>query len=419
MSLEKASIAWSAKQLKGMVMNGKINYDHIVQRSYVWEKARKSALIESMIIGYPIPPVFAKRTDDGSGKRGSSIYSIMDGKQRLSTVKEYLNDEFVLTDLEPITYMDDETGEERKQDISGMKFSELPDALRNHLETITFNVTYFDNLTKEEERELFKRLNAGKPLSTKSRLLASCKDIEGLLDIGSHKLFDEMMTEKSRDNKNQVAIVMKIWCMMYQDVENMSFESKVFNPMLEKTEITEAEKLAMIEVFNLIVDTHGALIERKKKKVAKKLYTETHMVSLVPYFKKSIEDGVDTEMMVDWLIEFFDAKDTASVSEEYNAACTGGSAKNTNIVARHDALADSYVEFFKFDDECDGCEDDDADADEDEINEVIEDCESDDETDEIEADVEDEGDEDDDFEYPELYKSVMDDILGEATHYDD
>ena len=89
MSLEKASIVWSAKQLKGMVVNGKIDFNHIVQRSYVWERSRKSGLIESMIIGYPIPPVFAKRVDDGTGKRGGNIYYIMDGKQRLSTIQEY------------------------------------------------------------------------------------------------------------------------------------------------------------------------------------------------------------------------------------------------------------------------------------------------------------------------------------------
>lgn len=94
MSLEKASIVWNAKQLKGMVINGKINFDHIVQRSYVWERSRKSALIESMILGYPIPPVFAKRLVGDNSKRGDNVYYIMDGKQRLSTVKEYLNDEF-------------------------------------------------------------------------------------------------------------------------------------------------------------------------------------------------------------------------------------------------------------------------------------------------------------------------------------
>ena len=80
MSLEKASISWSAKQLKNMIANGKIDFNHIIQRSYVWERKRKSALIESMIIGYPIPPVFAKRFDDGTGKRGGNIYCIKDKK---------------------------------------------------------------------------------------------------------------------------------------------------------------------------------------------------------------------------------------------------------------------------------------------------------------------------------------------------
>lgn len=387
MSLEKASIVWSAKQLKGMVVNGKINFDHIVQRSYVWERSRKSALIESMIIGYPIPPVFAKRVDEGTGKRGSNIYHIMDGKQRLSTIKEYLNDEFALTTLEPVSFMDDEIGEECTANISDKKFSELPEALQNFLNTVTINVTYFDNLTKEEERELFKRLNAGKPLSTKSRLLASCKDIEGLLDIGSHKLFDEMMTDKARANKNQVALVMKVWCMMNQEINDVCFESKTFNPLLEKTEISETEKLAMIEVFNLIVDTHTALTDRKEKKVAKKLYTETHMVSLIPYFKKAVEDGIDSEMMADWLVEFFGAAEGASVSELYNEAAGSGSAKSGNIIDRDDALSESFTEFFKADE--DGTE-------------LIEDDDSYDE------------DEDDSDSH-----SVVDDILADMEHGND
>ena len=242
MSLEKASIVWSAKQLSGMIKNDKINFEHIIQRSYVWERSRKTGLIESMILGFPIPPVFAKRMDDGTGKRGGNIYYIMDGKQRLSTVKEFLNDEFALTNIPSVTYFDEEKDEECVVDISGMKFSELPEALKDHLSTATFNVTYFDNLTKEEERELFKRLNAGKPLSTKARMLASARNIEELLDIGSHKLFDEMLTEKARASKNQVTLVMKAWTMLNHEVEDISFASKDFNPMIEEVEITDGRK---------------------------------------------------------------------------------------------------------------------------------------------------------------------------------
>lgn len=347
MSLEKASIVWSAKQLSGMVKNGKIDFNHIIQRSYVWERTRKSALIESMILGYPIPAVFAKRIDDGTGKRGSNTYFIMDGKQRLSTVKEFLNDEFALSNLKPITYFDTEADKEIELDISGMKFSDLPDGLKDFLNTVTFSVTYFDNLTKEEERELFKRLNAGKPLSTKARTLASAKNIEELLDIGSHKLFEEMLTEKAMQSKNQVALVMKSWAMLNKDIEDISFASKDFNPMIEDAEISDAEKLELVEVFEFVVNTHEALMDRMEKKVAKKLYTETHLISLIPYFKKALEDDISELMMSEWIIDFFMTNNSLDEYNKYMGACTGGVARNASIVARHEALGKSYKEFFK------------------------------------------------------------------------
>lgn len=348
MSLEKASISWSTKQISAMIKNGKINFEHIVQRSYVWERNRKSGLIESMILGYPIPVVYAKRVDDGSGKRGSNIYYIMDGKQRLSTVKQFLNDEFALTDLSPVTYYDEEMDAELEQDISGLKFSELPDILQNQLETITFSITYFDNLTKEEERELFKRLNAGKPLSTKSRLLASCKNIEDLLDIGSHTLFTDMLSAKSLDNKNQTILVMKCWCMLNQNVENISFEGKIFNPLLEKVEIEDDERLELEEVFSYIYNIHSILKERKKKSVAKKMYKETHFISIIPYIKESLNKGISEEVVADWLASFFETENT-SISDRYNEAANSGVAKNVNIVNRDKALRESYDKFFEKD----------------------------------------------------------------------
>lgn len=347
MSLEKASIVWSAKQLSGMVKNGKIDFNHIIQRSYVWERARKSTLIESMILGYPIPAVFAKRIDDGSGKRGSNTYYIMDGKQRLSTVKEFLNDEFALSKLAPVTYFDTEADEEVTVDISDLKFSELPDGLQDFLNTVTFAVTYFDNLTKEEERELFKRLNNGKPLSTKNRTLASAKNIEELLDIGSHKLFEEMLTEKSRANKNQAVLVVKAWTMLNKDVEDVSFASKDFNPMIEEVEITTEEKVEIVGVFDYIVNAHDELKGNHEKDVAKKLYTETHLISLMPFIKQSMDNNINESMFADFLINFFKTENDSDVYTKYMEACSGGVARNASIVARHNALEESYKEFFK------------------------------------------------------------------------
>lgn len=348
MSLEKANISWTAKQLGAMVKSGKINFDHIVQRSYVWERSRKSGLIESMIIGYPVPPIFAKRIDDGTGKRGGNIYYIMDGKQRLSTVKEYLNDEFALTNISPISYKDIETDEEKTVDISEKKFSELPEAVQDILKDTTFSVTYFDNLTDEEERELFKRLNAGKPLSAKSKMLASCRDIKGLMDIGKHEVFTEMLSEKAQSNKNQVSIVAKTYMMAFKDVVmgEVAFDNKTFSAQMEEMSISEAERSVLIQIYNKIHEVHEELIDRKEKKVAKKLYTETHLVSLVPFFKRAVEQDIDNNTMADWLMEFFDTESGTSNSEEYNECSGSGVARRDNVIGRYDALEESFNEFF-------------------------------------------------------------------------
>lgn len=350
MGFENASITWGAKQLAAMVKNGRIVFENIIQRSYVWEKARKSLFIHSLAIGVPIPATYAKRFNDGSGKRNSNVYDMLDGKQRFSTIAEFIDNKLVLTELPPVTFYNELTDEQETEDISNKTFEELSEGLQEKIKNVRISVVYFDTLTKEEERELFKRLNNGKPLSTKSRVLASCRDIEGLLDIGSHELFAEMLTEKALDNKNQVSIVMKIWCMMNQDIADVSFESKNLNPLMETTEISEEERLEMVQVFDLIMNTHTVLMERKEKKVAKKLYTETHLVSLVPYFAQAVSDGIDEERMSDWLVEFFKPVDgDTSVSEDYNNASGSGSAKSVNIQLRNSALADSFAEFFKVD----------------------------------------------------------------------
>lgn len=351
MSYESSNISWGANQLSAMVKNERIVFGNIIQRSLVWEQARKSLFIHSLCIGIPIPPTYAKRFDDGSGKRNSNVYDMLDGKQRFSTIAQFLGDEFALTTLPPVSFFNVMTNEDEVEDISGKKFSELSEGLQEKIKNARISIVFFDNLTKEEERELFKRLNNGKPLSTKSRALASCLDIENLLDIGSHSLFTEMLTEKARENKNQAQIIMKVWSMLNQDIEDVSFESKDFNPLLENTEISDDERLKMVQIFDFVLNTHSILLDNKEKKVARKMYTETHFISLVPYFNKAVEDGIEEKLVADWLVEFFKPIDgSTSVSESYNEAAGKGSAKNSNVKARNTALSESFYEFFKIDD---------------------------------------------------------------------
>lgn len=345
MRLEGASITWTNKQVAKMIEKETISFDNIVQRGEVWERWRMSELIWSILMNYPIPPIYCERgagSDDNKIKR----FDCLDGKQRCTTIYKFLNDEFILTQLKPIPYVDEE-GNEQTIDVSGRKFSELDEELQDIIRDATITVKYFDNLDQSKKAEMFRRLNQGKPLSTKTKTLASAKDIEGLLDLGKHQLFEEMLSDKARQNKNQAVIVAKVLTMLNNEVENISFASKDFNPQIETMEVSDGEKLDLIRVFNYIVNVHDELKENKEKDVAKKIYTETHMVSLIPYIKQSLDNGVSEAMFAEFLIDFFKTENDSDVYAEYMEACSNAIARNASIVARHTALGKSYKEFFK------------------------------------------------------------------------
>lgn len=57
-----------------------------MQREFIWDAQKSSRLIESIILGLPIPPLFLLEV-------GNSEYELIDGFQRLTTVANYVNGE--------------------------------------------------------------------------------------------------------------------------------------------------------------------------------------------------------------------------------------------------------------------------------------------------------------------------------------
>lgn len=53
------------------------------QRFYRWTSTQKARLIESILLGIPIPPVFVSQRSDG-------VWDVVDGLQRLSTIYEFV-----------------------------------------------------------------------------------------------------------------------------------------------------------------------------------------------------------------------------------------------------------------------------------------------------------------------------------------
>lgn len=53
------------------------------QRFFRWNDYQKTKLIESIILGFPIPPIFVSQREDG-------VWDVVDGLQRLSTIYQFM-----------------------------------------------------------------------------------------------------------------------------------------------------------------------------------------------------------------------------------------------------------------------------------------------------------------------------------------
>lgn len=80
------------------------------QRNTVWGSKQKCELIESILMGLPLPIFYFKQ-------QNNSTYVVVDGKQRLSTLFEFLNNGFTLKSLKILKF------------LNGKKFKDLTDEL--------------------------------------------------------------------------------------------------------------------------------------------------------------------------------------------------------------------------------------------------------------------------------------------------
>lgn len=137
------------ESLINRIKRGSIVLQADFQRYYVWDRAKASRLIESLLLDIPLPVVYLSEENDGK------TY-VIDGQQRLTSFMAFYDgkipdgNKFKLSGLKIF------------QELNGKTFDELDDKiqekiLRSSIRTITFK--------KESEKdlkfEIFERLNTG------------------------------------------------------------------------------------------------------------------------------------------------------------------------------------------------------------------------------------------------------------------
>lgn len=119
------------------------------QRRLRWSRKKRSLLIESFLLNIPVPPVFLYEHDYNE-------YEVIDGRQRLEAIKEFLSNNYSLLGLE---YW---------PELNGKRFNDLPTVLQKGLLRRSLAAVVLLAETRDAgqddldvRRVLFDRLNTG------------------------------------------------------------------------------------------------------------------------------------------------------------------------------------------------------------------------------------------------------------------
>ena len=86
---------WSILEIFQKIKEGKLLLNPEYQRNVIWDKAKKTAFIESLFMGIIIPPVYVVEIP-GDNILEENTYEVVDGKQRLSTIDDFIKGTLVL-----------------------------------------------------------------------------------------------------------------------------------------------------------------------------------------------------------------------------------------------------------------------------------------------------------------------------------
>ncbi|WP_419873096.1 DUF262 domain-containing protein [Candidatus Pristimantibacillus sp. PTI5] len=140
----------------------KYNYDPRYQRrDKVWGDERQSFLIDTIFKNYPIPPIFLHQRVDT--KTGKTKYDVIDGKQRLTAIIEFIENVIPLPE-------DFSEGNADKEILNGKYFKDIDGdeytEFREQFWTYVIPVEYLDKVTGDMVDNIFDRLNRnGVPLN--------------------------------------------------------------------------------------------------------------------------------------------------------------------------------------------------------------------------------------------------------------
>ncbi|MER5112095.1 DUF262 domain-containing protein [Serratia marcescens] len=345
-NVESRPVKWLSDGLK----NGTIIIDDSFQRRYVWILKDKVSLIETILMGYPIPEVYLwqNETDPDTG---NTTHSIVDGQQRLGAVQSYINDEFPL---------EKKSLDNEKVPYCGKKFSELTPEEKSNIWKYNFSIRFInDSIDLEAIKKLFLRLNRTNITLNPQELrnaefngefIKLADELSRMEFWNRYELFNKTDLRRMLDIQFISTLLIFIRMGIAEETTQAAI-NKVYDQYNDNYPEAEQDRA----LFESLVDIVDKLIchENKTTEIARK---KTHLYTIfnLAYYLLQTEVDKDSNYenvalsLNEWFDKYengnvFESEDKNSLLNEYRSLSQEGVQKKANRLRRMEILRD-YIQ---------------------------------------------------------------------------
>lgn len=338
----RTTLNWTVKNLKSMYDEKEtLSFNHPIQRqSAQWDNEQQSLLIHSMLANFPVPAVYVHKTEsievDAKGKH-SYTYSVLDGKQRMTTVFSFINGEYALSEDIPDVEIEDVTYE-----IAGKYFEDLDEDVQQEILRFRFNIQAFEDVTNEMIEDIFFRLNNSTPLtkSQKARPLMGVENSIFINDILAGRFFTEKCTFSKMQLKRSDDMCTLLQGMMlldnkYRDYDFSSISAdEVMNySQYIKNNYPDECKDRLKRIIGFLNNVFY-MKDKNLKKV--------NIPVLFLIADKALAESITGTNFRRWYNSFFEEH-----KKEYNLYCSSGSIKKEKTLGRIEIMTRYFDEYFR------------------------------------------------------------------------
>lgn len=343
----KTTLNWTVKNLKSMY-DGKntLQMDHVIQRqSGQWDgdRLKKSLLVHSILANYPVPPIYCLK--EAVNEKDYS-YSILDGKQRLTTTFDYIDGRYPLDAETPSVVIDDVIYE-----IGGKYFTDLDTECQQEILRFKFTIYGFENADDDLIEEIFFRLNNSTPLSKPQKAMPLCgvENAKFIKSILSDRFFSEICQFSALQRRKSDDMCTLLQSMMlldnrYADYEfsSISADEIMRYASCIKNNYSEKQKERLYDIIDYLEKVFP-----EKDKMLKKINIPIVMLTADTAMGNDYDSAksiyqVGPMYFRQWFSYFFD-----ECYEDYKQYCSSGSIKKEKTLKRIEVMEQSFRKYFE------------------------------------------------------------------------